>query len=321
MDFGLFALSFSGAVDAATLIGALAVICLTLSAMQWCIAMLRNYAAGGVSRFHRPGSWAVVTGASRGFGAEFARDLASRGFNVFLLARDEKRMAALQLELKQKHNVDVKFASFDFAAPDVYGRASAALSSIGISNVSVLVNNVGFLSDIPELYLDHSREYVDRVISINISAMQEMTRLILPPMVEHGSSCKRAVCCIINVSSLSAKLTVPLMTTYSASKSHVTTFTSALATEYSGKVCVVSIEPGTANTDMCFNKHTGIGNPPPSAVAKSALDFVGCNLASFTPYYFHQLQRIGLKLLPLGVQTFVAKKTFESFRNALLKQK
>ena len=56
MDFGLFALSFSGAVDAATLIGALAVICLTLSAMQWCIAMLRNYAAGGVSRFHRPGS-------------------------------------------------------------------------------------------------------------------------------------------------------------------------------------------------------------------------------------------------------------------------
>jgi hypothetical protein len=97
MGFGLFAISFGGAVDAATLIGALAVVCLALSGLQWCFAMLRNRAAGGVTRFHQPGSdpivcgvvfvtkllgtWAVVTGASRGFGAEFARDLASRGFN------------------------------------------------------------------------------------------------------------------------------------------------------------------------------------------------------------------------------------------------
>ena len=85
---------------------------------------------------------------------------------VFLLARDEQRLAALQLELQQKHKVDVKFASFDFAAPDVFGRAGAALSSVGISNVSVLINNVGYLSDIPEPYLEHSREYADRVISV-----------------------------------------------------------------------------------------------------------------------------------------------------------
>lgn len=85
---------------------------------------------------------------------------------VFLLARDEQRLAALQSELQQKHKVDVKFASFDFAAPDVFGRAAAALSSVGIGNVSVLINNVGYLSDIPEPYLEHSREYTDRVISV-----------------------------------------------------------------------------------------------------------------------------------------------------------
>lgn len=134
--------------------------------------------------------------------------------------------------------------------------------------------------------------------------MQEMTRLILPSMAERGLRCKRALCCIVNVSSLSAILTVPLMTVYvtpfhqyifvtlqrrySASKSYVTTFSSALATEYSGSVCVTSIEPGTANTDMCFNKHGGIANPHPRAVAKSALDHAGEAIPSFTPYYFHQ---------------------------------
>jgi short-subunit dehydrogenase len=106
---------------------------------------------------------------------------------VFLLARDEQRLAALQSELKRLHSVDIKFASFDFAAPDVFGRASAALAAVGIGsatrstlllqvlclhilrrNVSVLVNNVGYLSDIPEPYLQHSREYVDRVISVRV---------------------------------------------------------------------------------------------------------------------------------------------------------
>ncbi len=85
---------------------------------------------------------------------------------VFLLARDEDRLQALQTELQDKHGVNVKFSSFDFAASDVYSRAAAVLSSIGINSISVLINNVGFLSDIPEPYLDHPAGYVDRVISV-----------------------------------------------------------------------------------------------------------------------------------------------------------
>ena len=79
-------------------------------------------------------------------------------------------MAALQLELQQQHGVSVKFSSFDFAAPDVRSRAAAVLSSaVGIDNISVLVNNVGYLSDIPEPFLDHPSGYVDRVISVRSS--------------------------------------------------------------------------------------------------------------------------------------------------------
>ena len=72
------------------------------------------------------------------------------------------------MELQQKHGVQVKFASFDFAAPDVHGRAAAVLSAIGIDNIFVLVNNVGYLSDIPEPYLQHSPGYVDRLISVRL---------------------------------------------------------------------------------------------------------------------------------------------------------
>jgi hypothetical protein len=170
--------------------------------------------------------------------------------------------------------------------------------------------------------------------------MQEMTRLILPSMCERGEKGKRPECCLINVSSLSAMLTVPLMTVYSASKAYVTTFTAALATEYSGKVCIMSVEPGTARTEMCFNKYEGIGNPHPRSVAKGALDFAGCALTSFTPHYFHQarpapspecnsytysfylqLQRFGLKFIPIRIKTLIAKKTFEMFREALVNKK
>ena len=155
------------AVDAFFLAGALVVSYVVLSCLLWLFCILKHRASGGVSRFHRAGAWAVVTGASRGIGAEFARDLASRGFNgalplppsflklcmlrfltgflVFLLARDEERLAALQAELQQKHKVLVKFASFDFAAADVYSRAASALSPIGLDNIFVLVNNVGYL--------------------------------------------------------------------------------------------------------------------------------------------------------------------------------
>ena len=51
----------------------------------------------------------------------------------------------------------------------------------------------------------------------------------------------------------------------------------------------MSVEPGTARTDMCHNKKEGFGNPHPREVAKGALDHTGEALVSFTPYYFHQV--------------------------------
>ena len=182
LHYDLSMLRFSQAVDAAAVIGILVVGYVVLCCLLWLMRLTTNRLRGGISQFHRQGAWAVVTGASRGIGAEFARDLASRGFNgdppppvspapsdnvsVFLLARDEERMKALQVELQEKHGVDVKFSSFDFAAPDVLPRAAAVLSTIGINSISVLINNVGYLSEIPEPYLDHSPGYVDRLIRV-----------------------------------------------------------------------------------------------------------------------------------------------------------
>jgi 17beta-estradiol 17-dehydrogenase / very-long-chain 3-oxoacyl-CoA reductase len=82
-----FAAKFDMPLDSSTLtfalsiIGAIVVSYILLSCVIWMLSMLKNRAAGGICSFKETGSWAVITGASRGIGAEFARELASRGFN------------------------------------------------------------------------------------------------------------------------------------------------------------------------------------------------------------------------------------------------
>ncbi|NHK28209.1 SDR family oxidoreductase [Parvularcula flava] len=188
------------------------------------------------------GKWALVTGASAGLGAEFARQLAARGCNVVLTARREDRLAVLSEEL-ERTGVQTASIPADLSRRDAPGDIMAAMAAKGICP-NVLVNNAGF--GLTGEYADRSWQEQGDFIQLMVTACAELAHQCLPAMRERGWGR------VINVSSV-AGLVPPSAghTLYGASKAFLISFTQALAaeTEKDGvKCCVVC--PGFTYTEF-----------------------------------------------------------------------
>jgi short-subunit dehydrogenase len=166
--------------------------------------------------------FAVITGASRGIGAEYARALGAQGYDLLLVARDETRLGQLAEELQKTYSVQVRRETLDLARPN----ASSTLYHLAHSvrpHVSVLVNNAGFgryglLADMPF-------STIQDMLQLHIHATTESTRLFLPDMMNqhHGA--------IINVSSVAGFFPIPYMAEYAATKAFIISFSEAVAME------------------------------------------------------------------------------------------
>ena len=87
------------------------------------------------------GPWALVTGASSGLGAEFARQLAAKGLNIIMTARRRDRMEALAEELRREHNVESRVISRDLTKSSACDEIAAAVEDL---EIGLLINNAGF---------------------------------------------------------------------------------------------------------------------------------------------------------------------------------
>ncbi len=186
--------------------------------------------------------WALVTGASAGLGAEFARQLASRGMHLVLVARRRELMAELAQELHMKHGTRCEIIAADLSDPSEPKRVLDEIFAKGIS-VELLVNNAGFgvVGDVDHADIDRLLQ----LIRLNISALTELTYRILPGMLERGHGA------ILNVSSLSAFQPVAYMGVYAASKSFVLHFSEALHCELKESgITVTAVCPGVTRTSF-----------------------------------------------------------------------
>jgi len=179
---------------------------------------------------------ALVTGASSGFGREFARLFAADGFDVALVARTGAVLEELAQEVEMRHGVTAHVLPFDLARPLGPAHVMHELAARGV-RVDALVNCAGFNRFGPFAESDERR--VLDLLQVNMTALTHLTRLALPGMIQRGWGR------VVNLSSNAALQPGPLMAEYVASKAYVLSLSIALAEEVRGTgVRVTALCPG-----------------------------------------------------------------------------
>jgi hypothetical protein len=183
---------------------------------------------------------ALVTGASSGIGATFARALRARGERLVLVARRADRLEALVRELGGEDWAVALPA--DLSTSDVAARLRDEVARRGFE-IDLLVNNAGLGHTAP--FVDQSPEVVRAMLDVNVRAVVELTHAFLPGMLERRRGR------IVNVASNAAFQPVPFLTIYAATKAFVLSFTEGLAEELKGSgVQVQALCPGLTRTEF-----------------------------------------------------------------------
>lgn len=184
---------------------------------------------------------ALITGASSGLGAEFARQLAARGYDLILVARRVPRLKTLAEELQKQYHVMVEVIRADLANEDDLNHVERVIRAQG--QLSILVNNAGFGAPGPFAESDIERQL--DMIRLHNMAVIALTREVLPGMLAQHSGA------IINTSSTAAFLPLFEHANYSASKAYLNSFSEAVQLEIGSQgVYIQALCPGFTETEF-----------------------------------------------------------------------
>lgn len=245
---------------------------------------------------------ALITGASAGLGAEFARQLAPRCARLVLVARRGERMAELAHELQHHHpGLLVDCFAVDLADRGARARLLDDLSSAEIQP-GLVVNNAG-LGDCGE-FIEANWGKLERMLEVNIAALTHLTHALLPGMGPGAA--------ILNVSSMASILPIPDFGVYAATKAYVTSFSEALRIEVrDAGIRVMALCPGPVHTE--FGAVAGEGSKgqkvpgrewfyvPKEQVVAEALAALQAGRPRHYPGWKVALAAAGITLLPIAI--------------------
>ncbi len=211
---------------------------------------------------------ALVTGASAGIGASFARQLSAHGVEVVLVARRGPRLEQVAAELPG----DAEVLVADLAEPAGRERVRARLVDVQ-RPVDLLVNNAGL--GVYGALATQDEQRIRMLLEVNVTALVELTRAALPGLLA------REVGGIINVGSTAGFLPGPYSAVYGATKAFVRSFTEAVNEEVRDTpVHVLLLAPGVTETE--FQEVAGVPDGAfPSALVGGADEVVAAGLAAF----------------------------------------
>ena len=185
---------------------------------------------------------ALITGASAGLGTEFARQLASKGKDLILVARRTEPMEKLARELVEDYNVAVDVIQADLSDPSATSKLFADVGARGLQ-VDYLINNAGSVG--PDLLADRDWPEQQKYIELMMTSVAGMCHHFIPPMQERGFGR------VLNVASVAAFGTSAGNITYCATKAFLKSFSEGLAIELEGTgIRVQALCPGYTRTEI-----------------------------------------------------------------------
>lgn len=254
---------------------------------------------------------ALITGASSGLGAEYARQLAPHVSGLILVARRKDRLDALRAELARP-GLDIQCHAVDLTDRTALDAFLATVLQAA-PPVDLLINNAGVGDHGFFETSDWARD--EAMIEVNIRALTRLTHGLVPQLVRAGSGA------ILNVASLASFMPVPQLAVYAATKAYVSSFTEALRAELRGTGVVVSyVCPGPVETE--FSQVAGRpGEPdmmkspefirvPAGQVVRQSLEAVAAGRARAIPGGFVRTIAAVVSLIPMALLRLGSSQRF-----------
>ncbi len=233
---------------------------------------------------------ALITGASSGIGRDIAKELAKRGYDIVIVARNESKLDELKQEMT---GVNVEVIPMDISI-----RENCIKLHDQVGFVDILVNNAGFglFGKFITTDLDRELEMVD----LNVKSLHILTKLFIQDMVEKNTGY------ILNVSSIAGHLPGPFMSTYYATKHYVSNLSESINEEMKKeglKVRIGTLNPGPVRTNFnnVANVKFNLSSLSSEYVAKYTVDKILKGKTDITPGFSIKCTRFFAKIVPNSI--------------------
>ena len=214
---------------------------------------------------------AVITGASSGIGAIYADQLASRGYDLILVARNRDRLSAVAKQIGEDTGRSVEIIVADLGNRADLAHVEEVLRTD--ASITLLVNNAGV--GVPTPFLAADIDKINQMIELNVTALVRLTYAVMPAFVE------RAKGAVINISSALAIAPELLSGVYGGTKAFVLAFGFSLHKEFGGRgIRIQTVVPGATATDFWDLSATPLDGLP-AEVVMNADDMVEAAIAGF----------------------------------------
>jgi short-subunit dehydrogenase len=253
---------------------------------------------------------ALVTGASSGIGAAFARVLAERGWHLVITARRRDRLDRIRDELVDRHAIRVTTIENDLDTTD---GAQHLFDEVRVIEpaVTMLINNAGFGTYGPVAAQELAT--IESMIQVNVTSLTTLARLYAAQMREQGSGY------LLNVASFAALQPIPRYAVYSGAKAYVVAFSQALRHELQGSGVRVSVlAPGFTATEFhAVARHRKtrmmqLTTLEPRHVARAGVAGVLRGKTLIVPGWWYRSVAVTNRLLPRSVASALAAWTVKS---------